>query len=167
MARHSNGRGIKRHRIYTVWEITDALGVHRQTVIRWIKDKGLSADRTKRPWLIRGDDLKSFMEVKRARNRHRLVLHHLYCLGCKQPQEPAGRMADYSQQTATTGMMTALCPTCDALMHKVIRRADLETIRAKLEVTVQQANPRIVSCEDPLLNVTFDREGVAHAKAHR
>ena len=148
MARHSNGRGIKRHRIYTVWEIAEVLNVHRQTVIRWIKDKGLVAERATRPWLIRGDDLKSFLQVKRVRNRHRLALHHLYCLGCKQPQEPAGRMADYSQQTAMTGMITALCPACSALMQKVIRRVDLEAIRAKLDVTV-------------------DGEDVTYAKAHR
>ncbi len=32
---------IKTHYVYTVWEAAQALGRHRQTVVRWIKDKGL------------------------------------------------------------------------------------------------------------------------------
>lgn len=166
MARRAKGSSIKRHRIYTVWEAAEALGVHRQTAIRWIKDKGLVADQSTRPWLIRGDDLKNFLGARRARTRQRLALHHHYCLGCKQPQEPAGRIADYAQQTATTGMLKALCPTCGSLMHKVVRRADLEAIRAKLEVTVQQANPRLVSQTGTRSNVTFEGEAQTHDKAH-
>ena len=27
---------VKSHLVYTVWEVADALGCHRQTVIRWI-----------------------------------------------------------------------------------------------------------------------------------
>ena len=52
MPKHPSPQRVKRHQIYTVWEAADAVGVHRQTVIRWIKDKGLSADMSRRPWLI-------------------------------------------------------------------------------------------------------------------
>ncbi|KMK68599.1 helix-turn-helix domain-containing protein [Puniceibacterium sp. IMCC21224] len=155
---------IKTHQIYTIWEAAEALGRHRQTVIRWIKDKGLIADQSRVPWLIRGADLKDFLGHRRAKVRTRLALHHLYCLGCKEPQEPDGKFAEYSQQTATTGMLKALCPACGCILNKVVKRADLEVIRAKIEVAVQQANPRLVSLLDPRSNDTSTPEASTHDK---
>ena len=49
MPKHPSPHRVKRHQIYTVWEAADAVGVHRQTVIRWIKEKGLPADTSRRP----------------------------------------------------------------------------------------------------------------------
>jgi excisionase family DNA binding protein len=155
---------IKTHQIYTVWEAALALGRHRQTVIRWIKNKGLIADCSRSPWLIRGADLKDFLGHHRAKVKTRLALHHLYCLGCKAPQEPDGRFAEYTQQTTTTGMLKALCPSCGCILNKVVRRADLEAIRAKIEVSFQQANPTIVSLAEPRSNDTSTREAGTRGK---
>jgi helix-turn-helix protein len=156
---------IKTHQIYTVWEAAQALGRHRQTVIRWIKHKGLIADRSSVPWLIRGGDLKRFLGVGRAESKTRLALHHFYCLGCKGPQEPDGKFAEYTQQAPTTGMLKALCPACGSILNKVVRRSDLEAIRAKIEVAVQQASPRLVSLPDAHSNVTSKKGAETHVKA--
>jgi len=145
---------IKTHRIYSAWEAGEALGVHRQTVIRWIKDKGLIADKSGRLWLIKGSDLKLFLGERRAAGKCKLSAHHVFCFGCKSPQMPDGRIADYKQQSQTSGMLTGLCPCCGILMNKVVARADLEVIRAKLDVTVQQANPTLVCRDEPPLTVT-------------
>lgn len=53
MAGRASAHRIKTHQIYSVWEAANALGKHRQTVIRWIKTGGLVADTTQKPWLIR------------------------------------------------------------------------------------------------------------------
>ena len=156
---------IKTHQIYTVWEAAQALGRHRQTVIRWVKNKGLVVDRSRSPWLIRGADLKDFLGHHRAKIKTRLELHHFYCLGCKAPQEPDGKFAEYTQQTPTTGMLKALCPSCGCILHKVVKRADLEVIRAKIEVTVQQANPRLVSPVEPCSNDNSTQEARTCGKA--
>ena len=37
MPKKPDPRRIKRHRIYTPYEAGEALGVHQQTVLRWIK----------------------------------------------------------------------------------------------------------------------------------
>lgn len=145
MARLPSPSIIKTHQIYTVWEAAQALNRHRQTVIRWIKDKGLIADRSRIPWLIRGSDLKQFLGYRRTKAKTKLALHHFFCLGCKAPHEPDGKFAEYTQASPTTGMLKALCPTCGSIINKIVRRTDLEVIRAKIEVTVQQANPRLVS----------------------
>lgn len=167
MARYASPNKIKVHRIYTVWEAADALNKHRRTIIRWINEMGLAADKSQKPWLIKGTDLKVFLGFQRAAAKCKLSLHHIYCLGCRLPQEPAGKFADYTQQTATTGMLSALCPACECVMNKVVRRADLEAIRAKIEVTVRQADPRLVSRTHAPLNVTFTDEDQSDVKARK
>jgi excisionase family DNA binding protein len=158
---------IKTHRVYTVWEVADVLGCHRQTIIRWIKERGLVAVTTQKPWLIEGRELKTFLGGRKTRQRVSLALHLCYCLGCKSPRKPDGKIADYVQQTPETGRLTGLCPACGSLMNKIVKRVDLEAIRAKIEVTVQKAHPRLVSRTDPPSNVTFNREAATHGKAQR
>jgi len=153
---------VKTHRIYSVWEAAEVLGKHRQTIVRWIRKMGLEADTSRKPWLIKGADLKAFLGQRRSRRRCKLELHHCYCLRCKGPRSPDGRMADFTQQTATTGRLTALCPTCGNVMHKIVKRNDLEAIRAKLDVTLQPVSTRLVSSDDAHLNVAFEGETNAH-----
>lgn len=136
MAKKFPAHKLKAHRVYDVWEVSQALSCHKQTVIRWIKNDGLPADTTRKPWLIDGKDLKAFLGTRRSKATCKLALHHCYCFGCKAPREPDGKIADYTQQTPDSGRLTGLCPACGALMHKVVKRADLEAIRAKIEVTV-------------------------------
>lgn len=167
MPRYASPNKIKAHRIYTVWEAADALNKHRRTIIRWINKMGLVADKSQKPWLIKGTDLKVFLGFQRAVAKCKLAPHHIYCLGCRSPQEPAGKFADYTQQTATMGMLSALCPACECVMNKVVRRADPEAIRAKIEVTVRQADPRLLSPTDARLNVTFTDEDQTHVKASK
>ncbi len=167
MAKSFPANRIKTHRIYTVWEASEVLGCHKQTIIRWIKLKGLMADTTSKPWLVEGRDLKSFLGVSKSKSRCKLTAHHCFCLGCKGPREPDGKIADYVHQTPDRGRLTALCPDCGSLMHKIIKRSNLEAIRAKIDVTVQKAHPRLVSRTDPHLNVTFTKEAEPHGKAQQ
>ena len=70
---------------------------------------------------------------------------------------PDGRIADYRQQSQTSGMLTGIWPSYGSLMNKVVARADLEAIRAKLEVTVQQAHPTLVCRDEPPLTVSLNQ----------
>ncbi len=165
MAKRVPYRKIKTHRLYTPYEAALVLGVHRQTVIRWIKDHGLPADTETKPWLIEGRDLRAFLGERQTRRKCCLALHSFYCFGCRDGRTAAGKMADYVQQTATGGMLTAICDTCGTLMYKAVKRSDLEAIRAKLDVTIQTADPRIVSLSDAPINVTFSTGARTHVKA--
>lgn len=164
MAKRFPAHKVKGHRIYTPWEAAECLECNRQTIRNWISSGKVEADTTRRPWLIRGADLKDFLDQRRARNRSQLQIDHFYCFGCKAPQEAGGKMADYTQITSTTGQLTALCARCDSVMKKIIRRLDLPVVQAKLEVTLQQASPRLVSCPEPCSNVNFGRGDQTHVK---
>lgn len=158
---------IKKHLVYTVWEIAELLGCHKQTVIRWIKTGGLPADLSRKPWLIEGHHVKEFLGARQSRASCKLALHHCYCLGCKCPREPDGKFADYVHQTPESGRLIGLCPECGAVMNKIVRRADLEAIRAKIDVTIQKAAPRIVSRATPPSKVTFNTEQKTNVKAQQ
>lgn len=156
---------IKTHRPYTPFEAAGVLGVHRQTVIRWVRQHGLSADTSKKPWLIEGRDLRTFLGARQTKRKCKLALHTFYCFGCRDACNAAAKMADYTQQSATGGMLTAICETCQTVMHKAINRVDLEAVRAKLDVAIQTADPRIVSRERAPSNVILETGAQTHAKA--
>ena len=154
---------IKTHRIYSIFEAADALGCHRQTVIRWIKN-GLVANKAQKPWLIEGRVLREFLGERQAQAKQKLALDHFYCLGCKSPQAADGKIADYCHLSPTSGQLSALCPSCENIIYKIVKRDDLEAIRTKISVTIQQADPRLVSFSEPLLKVTSANREKAHAK---
>jgi len=108
MAKKYPSKRIKTHRVYTAWEVSDAPGCHRQTVIRWIKNSGLVVDTCSKPWLIEGSALKAFLGARQAKVCCKRALHHCYCLGCKAPREPDGKIADYVQQAQGSGRLTGL-----------------------------------------------------------
>lgn len=165
MAKRVPYRKIKTHRLYTPYEAAQILGVHRQTVIRWINNQGLEADKCSKPWLIEGRDLRAFLGARQARRKCKLTLHTFYCFGCRDSRKAAGKVADYVQQSTTGGMLSAICDTCQTVMHKAIKRTDLEAVRAKLDVTIQTADPRLVSRVDTPSNVILSAGGQTHAKA--
>ena len=167
MPKHPSSQRVKRHQIYTVWEAADAVRVHRQTVIRWIKDKGLSADRSQRPWLIEGSVLKVFLEERRSHGKCRLRPDQIFCLPCRGPKRPDGRMVDFRLKTPTTGTLIGICPDCGRLMHRIIRRADLDQIGAHLDVTISKAVPRLVEPDEPPVTVTLKQEPRTHGKTQR
>lgn len=103
MPRKPDPRRIKRHRVYTVAEAAEALGLHRQTVLRWIKAGGLVADRARKPWLIAGETLKAFLGERRRVGKCRLALPQLYCLGCRIARIPDGRLADSTLRSLGAG----------------------------------------------------------------
>jgi len=164
MAKKFSHNRIKTHRIYTPFEAAEALGCHRQTVLRWIA-LGLEADQSQKPWLIEGQKLKAYLGARISERKQKLALDHFYCFGCKESQSAAGKMADYVHQSPTNGRLSALCPSCSTIMNKLVRRDDLERIRARIEVTIQQADPRLVSPTVPLSKVTFAQEIKTHVKA--
>jgi hypothetical protein len=165
MPKHPSPTKVKTHMIYTVWEVGDLLGIHRQTVIRWIKSSKLEADCSQKPWLIKGVNLKVYLQSKRKSRKAKLRLHEIYCLPCRAPKVPAGKMAEYKHKTQTTGVLTGICPDCDRFLHRFIRRDQLPDIQRRCDVTYSKAEPRIVGPANPPVRVTLVEEGLTHGKA--
>ena len=59
-----DARRVKRLRTYTVRDIVQLLGVHKNTVRSWVK-AGLVVLDGRRPLLVLGRDLKQFLDARR------------------------------------------------------------------------------------------------------
>ena len=80
MAKRLNPNLVKIHRNYTVEEVANLFSVHKNTVRLWVKD-GLATNDDKRPMLILGSDLKSYLQAKRkVINGNVFLLRFIVCV---------------------------------------------------------------------------------------
>ena len=149
--RHPNPRLAKIHRNYTVEEVAVVFGVHRNTVREWVK-RGLPTNDSRRPMLILGADLGTFLSARRMKNKRPCQPGEMYCMRCRAPRAPAGNMADYEADSATLGNLIAICSTCEAMMYRRVSLARIEQVRGKLDITLPQALPHIDESAEPSVN---------------
>jgi excisionase family DNA binding protein len=122
---------VKLHRSYSVEQAAKALNVHKNTVRRWIKD-GLPTVGGRGQTLILGSELRTFLEARRKRAKRPCPPGFMFCLKCREPRPPAGRMIDYVPLAATSGNLIGLCPKCFGLMFRRTKQADVTRFQAAL-----------------------------------
>ena len=152
--RNPNPRLVKIHRNYTVEEAARLLNVHKNTVRQWIK-QGLPTIDDKRPMLILGPDLHTFLQTKRSKNKQPCKPGEIYCLRCRTPKSPAENMADYHPHTEKLGNLFGICPDCGAGMNRRVNLAKLSKIRGKLDITIPEDLRHIVDSRQPSVNSDF------------
>jgi hypothetical protein len=60
------------------------------------------------PILILGTDLVEHLLRRREAHRRTCLAGQLFCLKCRKPQEPAGRLADFVASSATSGALIGI-----------------------------------------------------------
>jgi hypothetical protein len=149
--RHPNPRLAKTHRSYSVEEISRLFAVHKNTVRAWLR-QGLKAIDGQRPTLVRGEELSRFLADRRARTKQACGPGRIYCLACRAPKVPAGKMADCVQSGDTTGTLQGICPDCGRMIYRRVNPQELAAVLGDLEVTVRQAQTRIRDMMKPNVN---------------
>ncbi|MEL6920143.1 MAG: helix-turn-helix domain-containing protein [Pseudomonadota bacterium] len=125
--------GIKSLRCYTIPEAASVTGVSDRTIRAWIK-QGLTAMTDERPTLVRGDALISYIQRQRQERKSRLSPDEFYCLKCRAARKPAGGLVD-CETAGTRAKLTAMCETCDTIMHKPIPPDSVPTLAKTFDVT--------------------------------
>ena len=149
--RHPNHRLVKIHRNYTVEDIANLFGIHKNTVRGWVK-AGLATSDDKRPMLILGHDLQAFLQMRRKRNKKTCKPGELYCVRCRGPKRAGGDMAEYSPVTEKFGNLIAICPDCDSIMNRLVSLAKLGQVRGNMDISYPQALLHLVESNKPTLN---------------
>jgi excisionase family DNA binding protein len=151
--RRYNVRAIKATWPYTVQEIAESLGVHKNAVLRWLGE-GLSADRSQRPFLIRGDELIRFLKQRQDGRRRKCRPEEFFCFRCRVPREACLGIVDIVIESPTRLRLQALCAVCETPVNKVQNVSELPKIRNRFHVQ-QLAGEHLMECPDPSLNRDF------------
>ena len=127
-SRRVNPNVIKIHRCYTVGDLADRLGVHKNTVRNWQRN-GLMPIDDCRPVLFQGAVIRDFLKAQNFSRKVPCGPGQFYCFRCREPRSPAGEMVDFLPVTERSGNLRAICESCGALMH---RRASVNAIAAAM-----------------------------------
>lgn len=146
-----NHQLVKINRTYSVEDVANLYGVHKNTVLSWRKN-GLAPIDDRRPMLFRGHTLAAYLKAKRAKNKRPCKPGEIYCMRCRAPKSPAGGMADYRPVSATVGNLQAICPDCEAIMNRRISLAKLGLFLRQIDITLPQALQHIVERNQTTVN---------------
>jgi excisionase family DNA binding protein len=144
-----NLRRIKATWPYTVQEIAELLGIHKNAILRWLKN-GLNADRDHRPYLVRGSELIRFLSARQSRTRKKCRQTEFYCFKCRTTRESYLGIADIVIESPIRMRLSALCETCSTKINKVQSVQDLAKIREMFHVQ-QLTGEHILERADPSL----------------
>lgn len=149
--RHPNHRLVKIHRNYTVEEIANLFGIHKNTVRHWVKE-GLATIDEKRPMLILGHVLMVFLQARRVKNKQTCKPGELYCVRCRATRSPAGGMAEYYPITEKFGNLVAICPNCNAMMNQHVSLAKIGAFQGKVDISFPKAHQHLIERAKPSVN---------------
>jgi hypothetical protein len=136
--RRPNHRLVKIHRTYSVEEVANLFGAHRNTVRQWIKI-GLPVIDQRRPILVQGQALSDFLQARRLKTKQACKPGEIYCVRCRAPRKPAGDMADYKPLTESLGNLIGICPACHTMIYRRVNLTKLAEVRGQLQVTMPVA----------------------------
>jgi plasmid maintenance system antidote protein VapI len=153
-ARYPNPRQVKIHRPYTVEELAAALGVHKHTVRRWIR-QGLCPIDSGRPTVLRGHVVRAFLDGRRAKAKRPCAPGEIYCFKCRAPKTPAGKVADLEITQSSVGRLVAICETCGTMLYRRVNPTKIDADWGNLEIAIRQRQERIADPTEPKLTAAF------------
>ena len=132
-------------------EAAKLFGAHKNTVRNWLKE-GLPKVDDRRPILILGRQLASFVHARRQSRRQRCAAGELYCFKCRKPRRSVAGRADYLPSMGAAGNLRGTCADCGTHMYRRVSLRKLSDAAGDLRVALPQAEQRIVEGADPSLN---------------
>lgn len=115
--RSYNIRLIRLNLSYSVQDITELYGIHKNAALRWIKD-GLPVIDQRKPYLIHGADLADYLKKKQAGRKHKCKPDEFFCFKCRQPRKAWGDMADIEIRNESKLSISGLCATCETPVRR-------------------------------------------------
>ena len=133
MANRYGSAGLSKNLTYTIAEIHDIRGTSPQTVRGYIKNEGLRAMTSQKPWLIHGSDYIQFMNEKRDKRKNPHSPGELTYFKCGHRGKPLGDMADLRIE-GNRRVISALCGACEGTLSLYIGETKLALYREVLDI---------------------------------
>lgn len=148
--RRYNLRRIRATWPYSVQEIAALLGIHKNAVLRWLGG-GLSADRSRKPFLIRGDELIRFLRQRQDGKHCKCRPEEFFCFRCRVPREACLGIVDIVIESPTRLRLKALCAVCETDVNKVQSVRELAKIQERFHVQ-KLAGEHLLDCPSASVN---------------
>jgi hypothetical protein len=147
---------IKIHRSYTVEELAAVFGVHKNTVVGWVKN-GLPCLKERRPFLVLGIEAREYLKAERIAKKKTCKPNELFCMRCKLPTQPAENLVEYLPITATKGRLMGFCSHCECVVNKFIGIDSVVKYDLIFDLIKPSGLEHISDCDNPLLNCDFKK----------
>jgi excisionase family DNA binding protein len=150
--RRADWRRIRSHLSYTYEEAARVLSVHRMTVRHWVKHCGLPVLAEKRPHLIQGETLKTFLRDRRTSRKRKCGAGEMFCLKCRAPRRPVEGLLEHRTYSGTRGAIVGLCPDCGTLMHRFVSARRTAAVASDFHVQIGHRDESLVDSATPSPN---------------
>ena len=157
MKNRPNFRAAKIHRTYTVGEAAKLLGVHRNTIRRWLKENGLKKLDDQKPTIIAGVEIVRFGASRRT-IKYPCQLTEAFCFRCREPKKAALAACEIVGVTDTGCNIRLLCATCATVMHKVVPWRKMRLLASEYDVSTSLNIRRLIERRAPSANVHFVKQ---------
>ena len=152
-------RRIRASACYTAPEAAELLGVAVGTVRSWMKH-GLPCLKDSRPFLIPGDDLKTWLKDRQKRRRQTCQPDEIFCFGCRVPRRPQPGTVTIVPRNEKTTIIKGRCHVCGSTMNRAGSVAKLEDTKRAFGVRTIGQEHLTVSTE-PTVKHNFVKEATA------
>ncbi|MGH1578737.1 helix-turn-helix domain-containing protein [Planktotalea sp.] len=124
MGKRANPMRIKSALTYTPEEAAKALSKSTATIRNWVKD-GLPVMASRKPMLISGLTLRTYIQEKNKAAKQPLEADELTCLSCRAGRRPEGMRVSKVPLTTKTSLLKGVCVRCGATATRIIAVRDI------------------------------------------
>lgn len=134
--RRYNTRRIHLTTSYSALEVAELYGLHKGSVLNWIK-QGLKIIDQHKPYLIRGSDLFDFLNKRQKQRKVNCQLNELYCFKCRAPRKPISESVQITKRNNCRLKIEGRCHTCNTKMFRDGALSKIEEIRKIFSIETQ------------------------------
>lgn len=142
---------IKKTLSYTVNEIAELFGIHKGTVLSWLKN-GLKTIDKRRPYYIHGSDLVIFLKERQSRRKQKCKTDELLCMRCRSPRKSIKNEVILKILTDKTGQLIGACEACGTKIFKTVSLKKLGELHETFTILkIQDRN--LIGFVNPNVNI--------------
>lgn len=148
--RKYNARRISLKISYSVQEVAELFGIHKNAALNWIK-AGLKIIDQKKPYLINGAELVEFLNTRQKKRKHKCKPDEFYCFKCRLPRRPLPGSILITLRNVHRLKISAKCSDCLTNVFKdgsVKKRDEIEQNYAAVSHPLEH----IIGCKEVSIN---------------
>lgn len=139
MAKNYNTRIIKENYAYRLEQIASLYKIDKRTTYYWLKE-GLQIIEGLYPYLVKGSELKRFLDKKQRSRRTKLSAGEFYCVKCQQARKPLNNVVTltYSGKTIGRGIkdftIQGACEVCGTKLNRFSNENKLGEVKNLFDI---------------------------------